>query len=298
VAKVPRSCRVSSSAISQRSASAPSAHPSGPREAFWCEKKGYPQSCSWRAQEQSWFGGTACFTLLLPQALGPGEDGAERTCRAAVFEGNRLSAAGPSPPFMSYWPPPASLSRGKGISISGRGCSCRTCALSRCLCGGRGAASTQPDSRQWGIQAARCLTRPKPFWILASFSFVDLGFFPPPAPVAVRSHASSCAQLGLTRSCLERLLGASAATFKRNRSPLAVAAPSAALRHPPSRSGQPETGDQEVLGIAQPRGCAGVGTQQRSPPKPSASPAGSTPNPVARASLISCAGWLRVPSPR
>lgn len=46
-------------------------------------------SCSWKAQEQSWFGGTTCFTLLFPEALGHGE---ERMCRAAVFEGNRLSA--------------------------------------------------------------------------------------------------------------------------------------------------------------------------------------------------------------
>lgn len=88
VPKVPRSSKASSSIILQRSTSAPSSHPSGPREAFWWGK----QTRSRRAQDQSWFGGTACFTLLFPEALGPSADGVQRMCRAAVFKGNRLSA--------------------------------------------------------------------------------------------------------------------------------------------------------------------------------------------------------------
>lgn len=35
--------------------------------------------------------GTACFILLLPEALGPSGDGAENMCRAAALEGNGLS---------------------------------------------------------------------------------------------------------------------------------------------------------------------------------------------------------------
>lgn len=80
----------SSSIILQRGASAPPSPPSGPREAFLVGKRGLClELLTGSPGTVPWFWGTAPFILLFPEALDPG---VERMCRAAGFEGNRLSA--------------------------------------------------------------------------------------------------------------------------------------------------------------------------------------------------------------
>lgn len=140
----------SSSIILQRGASAPPSPPSGPREAFWWENEGYAWSCLRGAQEQCpGFGvqhPSSCFSQRLWTL-------AWRGCaEQLVLKETGFPLAGPSPPFASRWAPSALLNRGTGISVSRRGCSYRTCAVSWHHCRGRAAMSAQPGSRQWRIQ--------------------------------------------------------------------------------------------------------------------------------------------------
>lgn len=148
VPKAPRSSKASSSIVLQRGASAPSSHPSGPGGGLLVGKQGL---CLELLMESPGIVLVWGYSLLFLEALGPTEDGVERMCRAAVFEGNRLSA---SQSFPSLCKPLAIFSlaqqRKRDLDLQER-LFLQDCAVSWHHCGGRAAGSAQPNSRQWRI---------------------------------------------------------------------------------------------------------------------------------------------------
>lgn len=106
----------SSSIVLQQGASAPSSLPSSPREVCQWENKGY----AWLMEslEQPRFGvqpASSCFSQRLWVPVGM----VQRTCaEQLLLKEMGFPLAGPSPPFVSHWPPSALLGRGSRISIS------------------------------------------------------------------------------------------------------------------------------------------------------------------------------------
>ena len=198
----------SSSIVLQRGASAPPVSSFRPRGGLLVGKRGL---CLELVRNSPGLGvqlASPCFS----QRLWALARTVWRGCAEQLFlKETGFPPAGPSPPFASRWPPSVLLSRGRGISISRKGCSYRTCAMSRRRCGGRAATSAQPDSRQWRIcWVGCCLTRLKSFRILTCLSCVGQGFSPTSSP---RGGAVPCVQLcpayrfGLASSCPEGLQG-------------------------------------------------------------------------------------------